>query len=266
MKNVVISGMMGRMGSMIALDMIRNKRANLTGAVVAHQEIEKAKDFLAANGKIDVPVAPDSESLLYSLEEVDVFLDFSVLSAVEKNINSVAKKRIPSVIGVSGFAEEDYDWMQTLADENNVPILLVPNFSIGILLVKKMVEMARRYYPKVELVEAHHDQKRDAPSGTSLDIATHIAKIEPPPITTPQVDEIDMGSRGFTVKDVHVHSIRLPGIIAEQSVIFGSPGEQLSICHRTTSRESFLPGIYYAIEHVAELKGFNIGLEKLIQI
>jgi len=266
MKNVLLSGMMGRMGNMIVLDMIHNKRATLVGSIVAPLEIDEAKDFLASNGILDIPVSSEAETVLESVSNTDVFLDFSVMRAVERNLNVVTKKKIPSIIGVSGFAEEDYDWMRSIAVENDVPVLLVPNFSIGILLVKKMVEMARRYYHKVEIIEAHHDQKRDAPSGTSLDIATHLAKIEPPYSLTPPVDEVDMGSRGFAVKDVHVHSLRLPGIIAEQTIIFGAPGEQLSIAHRTLSRDSFLAGIYYAIEHVAELKGFNVGLESVIQI
>jgi 4-hydroxy-tetrahydrodipicolinate reductase len=266
MKNVILSGMMGRMGSMIAVDVIHMKRANLVGSIVASDEVDEARDFLASNGVMDLPVSSDAQALLDSVSKADVYLDFSIMRAVESNLKLAAKKRIPSIIGVSGFAEEDYDWMRSIAVQNNVPILLVPNFSIGILLIKKMVELARRYYQRVEIIEAHHDQKRDAPSGTSLDIAMHIAKIEPPPSPFPPIDEVDMGSRGFQVKDVHVHSLRIPGIIAEQTIIFGAPGEQLSISHRTTSRDSFLAGIYYAIDHVGELKGFNIGLESVLQI
>ena len=266
MANVLLSGMMGRMGSMIAQDMISTERGRLVGAIVAPNEIERAKDFLARMDARNIPVSSDITQVLDSTPTVDVYLDFSVMSAVEKNLKESAARKIPSVIGVSGFAEDDYDWMGSLASQNDVPILLVPNFSVGILLVKKMVGLARAYYPKVEIIEAHHDQKRDAPSGTSLDLATHLAKIDALPSLSPQIEELDMGSRGLEVRDVRVHSIRLPGIIAEQTIVFGAPGEQLSIMHRTTSRDSFLAGIYYAVDHVEELKGFNVGLESVMKI
>ena len=266
MANVLLSGMMGRMGSMIAQDMIHTERGRLSGAVVAPGEIDRAKEYLDRLRTGNIPVSSDITQVLDSLSDVDVFLDFSVMSAVEQNLKAVASRKIPSVIGVSGFAEDDYDWMASIASQNDVPILLVPNFSVGILLVKKMVALAREYYPKVEIIEAHHDQKRDAPSGTSLDIATQLAKIDPPQSTYPPIEELDMGSRGMEIRDVRVHSIRLPGIIAEQTIVFGALGEQLSIMHRTTSRDSFLAGIYYAVDHVEELKGFHVGLESVMKI
>jgi 4-hydroxy-tetrahydrodipicolinate reductase len=266
MPNVVISGLMGRMGSMIARDFIRQGKVTLAGAVVAEHEIERARAFLDQMGAENVPVSSEVSHILMKSRQIDIYLDFSVWGAVESNVPQVARKGIPAIIGASGFAEDDFDWMETLSKENDVPILLVPNFSIGILLVKKMSMMVRKYFPTAELIETHHDLKRDAPSGTALDIATSLAKIEPPPPVNDPVEELDMGSRGMAVRDVKIHSIRLPGVIAEQEAIFAGNGEVLTIKHCTTSRAAFLAGIYFAIEKIGSLKGLTVGLDKIMDI
>jgi 4-hydroxy-tetrahydrodipicolinate reductase len=265
MVNLILSGMMGQMGSMISHDILTKRHINLVGAIVASHEIEKAKGVLARYDVANIPVVSDIRDI-YRSEPVDVFLDFSVMAATKINLPEIASRKIPSIIGVSGFAEDDYGWMRSMSEQYDVAILLVPNFSIGILLVKKMAALARAYFPKVELVETHHDRKRDAPSGTSLDIATMLAKIDPPPAETPQVEELDLGSRGMDVKDVKIHSLRLPGVIARQSILFSRKGEVLSIEHDTTSREAFLAGIYFTIENIYKMKGFNIGLESIMEI
>ncbi|MCD6216346.1 4-hydroxy-tetrahydrodipicolinate reductase [bacterium] len=266
MPNVVISGLMGRMGSMIARDFIRQGKVTLAGAVVAEHEIERARAFLDQMGAENVPVSSEVSHVLMKSRQIDTYLDFSVWDAVESNVPQVARKGIPAIIGASGFAEDDFDWMETLAKENDVPILLVPNFSIGILLVKKMSMIARKYFPTAELIETHHDLKRDAPSGTSLDIATSLAKIEPPPPVNVPVEELDMGSRGMAVRDVKIHSLRLPGVIAEQEIVFAGDGEVLTIKHSTTSRAAFLAGIYFAIDSISSLKGLTVGLDKIMDI
>jgi 4-hydroxy-tetrahydrodipicolinate reductase len=266
MPNVVVSGMMGRMGSMITRDFVLANHVNLVGAVVAQNEVERARNFLDQLGAKHVPVSYEVSQILKTAGNIDIYLDFSIWGAVEGNVPEVAQAKIPCIIGVSGFAEEDFEWLEKLSVENGVPILLVPNFSIGILLLKHMSCIVRKYFPKVELIETHHDMKRDAPSGTSLDIATTLAKIDPPAPPNPQIDELDMGSRGMSVRDVKIHSLRLPGVIAEQQVVFASKGELLTLTHSTTSRESFLTGIYYAIDHIHEVDGFQVGLDKIICI
>ena len=266
MPNVILSGMMGRMGSMIARDFLHTQRVSLVGAVVAQDEIEKARSLLDSLGAETVPVSWDVSQVMKTAGQVDVFLDFSVWDAVVDNIPKVAESIVPTIIGVTGFIEDDFEWLEKLANENKIPVLLVPNFSIGILLIKKMSMLARKHFPSVELIETHHDMKRDAPSGTSLDIATSLAKIQPPLPVNPPVEELDMGSRGLSIRDVKIHSLRLPGVIAEQEVIFAGNGEILSIKHKTTSRAAFMDGIYYAIENINNIDGFAVGLDKIMDL
>lgn len=266
MPNVVVSGMMGRMGSMIARDFVLADHVRLVGAVVAQDEVERARALLDQLGAQNVPVSYEVSQILKTAGNIDVYLDFSVWGAVEGNVPEVARANIPCIIGVSGFGEEDFEWLEKLSADNGIPILLVPNFSLGVLLLKHISCIVRKYFPKVELIETHHDMKRDAPSGTSLDIATSLAKIDPPAPPNPPIDELDMGSRGMSVRDVKIHSVRLPGVIAEQQVVFASKGELLTLTHNTTSRESFLTGIYYAIDHIHEVHGFQVGLDKIIII
>ncbi|MFH1514737.1 MAG: 4-hydroxy-tetrahydrodipicolinate reductase [bacterium] len=266
MPNVILSGMMGRMGGMIMREFLQSGRVRLVGAVVAHDEIEKARSLLDSLGAENVPVSWDVSHILKTAGQVDVFLDFSVWDAVVDNVPKVVESAIPAVIGVTGFIEDDFEWLEKLAKENNIPILLVPNFSVGVLLLKAMSMLARKHFPTVELIETHHDMKRDAPSGTSLDIATSLAKIQPPPPVNPPVDELDMGSRGLSIRDVKIHSLRLPGVIAEQEVIFAGDGEVLSIKHKTTSRIAFMQGIYYALENINNIEGFAVGLDKIMDL
>lgn len=266
MPNIILSGIMGRMGNMIVREFLRTRRVTLVGAVVAQDEIERARVLLDSLGAETVPVSWDVSHVLQTAGQVDVFLDFSVWDAVQDNIPKVAQGAVPSVIGVTGFIEDDFEWLEKHANENNIPILLVPNFSVGVLLIKKMSMLAREHFPTVELLETHHDLKRDAPSGTSLDIATSLAKIQPPDPVHPPVDELDMGSRGLSIRDVKIHSLRLPGVIAEQEVIFAGNGEILTIKHKTTSRIAFMDGIYFAIENINSIKGFAVGLDKIMDI
>jgi 4-hydroxy-tetrahydrodipicolinate reductase len=168
----------------------------------------------------------------------DVAVDFTRPDAVVGNVEQCLASRVPVVIGTTGF---DVDDVARRARDAGVPCFYAPNFALGAVLMMRFAEEASRAFPRAEIVELHADTKRDAPSGTSLATARRIGD------------------------DVPIHSVRLPGLVAHQEVIFGAAGETLTIRHDTTSRDVFAPGVLRAIEAVRALPpGLTIGLEKLL--
>ncbi|MBC7335577.1 MAG: 4-hydroxy-tetrahydrodipicolinate reductase, partial [Clostridia bacterium] len=144
--------------------------------------------------------------------------------------------------------------------------LLVPNFALGAVLMMHFARMAARYFPQVEIIEMHHEQKLDAPSGTALKTAEMILETrgEPPRAKVQEYERLH-GSRGGDYRGIRIHSVRLPGYVAHQEVIFGGNGQILSIRHDSTSRESFIPGVLLAIKEVGRLRGLVYGLENVLK-
>ena len=168
----------------------------------------------------------------------DVAVDFTRPDAVPGNVEGCLEARVPIVIGTTGF---DTDEVDRRAREAGVPCFYAPNFAVGAVLMMRFAEEAGRSFARAEIVELHADTKRDAPSGTAKATAARI------PGETP------------------IHSVRLPGLVAHQEVIFGGPGETLTVRHDTTSREAFVPGVLRALEAVAALPpGLTVGLEELL--
>jgi 4-hydroxy-tetrahydrodipicolinate reductase len=171
-------------------------------------------------------------------EGSDVAIDFTRPDAVVGNVERCLAAGVPVVVGTSGF---DTDAVDARAREAGVPVFYAPNFTRGAVLMMRFAEEASRLYPGAEIVELHHETKLDAPSGTAKATAARMAG-EPP-----------------------IHSIRLPGLVAHQEVIFGGPGETLTIRHDTTSREAFVPGVLLALERVRDLPpGLTVGLDALL--
>lgn len=167
----------------------------------------------------------------------DVAIDFTRPDAVVGNVEACLAERVPVVIGTTGF---DPDRVAAQAREAGVPCFHAPNFSRGAVLLMRLAEEAAKTFPRAEIVELHSEAKRDAPSGTAKATADRMG-------TAPVI-----------------HSVRLPGLVAHQEVIFGGPGETLTIRHDTLSREAFVPGVLLALERVRELPpGLTVGLEAL---
>jgi 4-hydroxy-tetrahydrodipicolinate reductase len=172
------------------------------------------------------------------LEGCDVAVDFTRPDAVAGNVERCLAVRVPVVIGTTGF---DADGVDAGARDAGVPCFHAPNFATGAVLMMRFAAEAARSFPRAEIVELHHEAKRDAPSGTAKATAARMGN-EPA-----------------------IHSVRLPGLVAHQEVIFGGPGETLTIRHDTTSREAFVPGVLLALEKVRELPpGLTVGLDALL--
>lgn len=171
----------------------------------------------------------------------DAAVDFTVPSAVLRNATAALEAGVPCVIGTSGLSDDGLSELDRLARETNVPCFVAPNFALGAVLMMRFAAEAARSFPHAEILELHADTKVDAPSGTALATASR------------------MGG------DVPIHSVRLPGLVAHQAVIFGGPGEILTIRHDTTSRDAFVPGVLLALDRLRGLPpGLTVGLDALL--
>jgi 4-hydroxy-tetrahydrodipicolinate reductase len=198
--------------------------------------------LLGRRGKVGAVLGPALEEagheLMESTADADVAVDFTRPEAVEENVRVALEAGLPVVIGTTGF---DQERVAALARVHELPVFYAPNFAVGAVLMLRFAAEAAKLMPHAEIVELHHEQKLDAPSGTAKATAALL------PEGTP------------------IHSVRLPGLVAHQEVIFGGRGQTLTIRHDTTSREAFVPGVLLALERVRELPpGLTVGLDALL--
>jgi 4-hydroxy-tetrahydrodipicolinate reductase len=202
---------------------------------------------------------------------VEVAVDFTVAASALENIAWCIRSGINVVVGTTGISPGDLDAMRLLLDENanRSGVFFAPNFAIGAVLMMRFCRMAAAWMPDAEVIELHHADKRDSPSGTSIATVREIlagrAGARVP--MAPRPDEpvaVLPGARGADAEGVHIHSVRLPGLVAHQEVLFGGPGQGLSIRHDTSDRVAFMPGVLLAIREVAGRPGLTVGLEALL--
>lgn len=196
----------------------------------------------------------------------DVMVDFTNPTVVEGNLRTALAAGIDCVVGTTGLSEEKLAELAELATEGTT-LFFAPNFAIGAVLMMRFAEQAARFMPYVEITELHHDNKADAPSGTAIRTARMIAaaRAETPATPGRETELPGMeGARGALVSGVNVHSVRLPGLVAHQEVVFGGQGQTLTIRHDTIDRTSFMPGVVLACREVGSRAGLVIGLEKLM--
>jgi len=193
----------------------------------------------------------------------EVVVDFTTASAAIANLEKILEAGAAAVVGTSGFGEAEVAKARYLCLTHGRPALIAPNFAPGAVLLAKFSAAAARHMPHVELLEAHHDRKEDAPSGTSLKVAAEIAAARRETPRAPESESVP-GVRGGVAQGVRIHSMRLPGVLARMECVFGGPGETLTIRHDTLTRESFMPGVLLAIRKVRGLTGLTYGLEHLL--
>ncbi|NLE98916.1 MAG: 4-hydroxy-tetrahydrodipicolinate reductase [Propionibacterium sp.] len=201
------------------------------------------------------------------VRNAQVVVDFTHPDAVMKNVAWCLERDIHMVIGTTGFSEERIAEVRQLAGQHpDVGVVIASNFSIGAVLMMKFAEIAAAHYPSVEIIELHHPQKADAPSGTAMTTAQRIAKVREAASMGPVPDATvhDNGARGGVVDGIHVHGVRLQGLVAHQEVLFGADGESLTIRHDSFDRESFMPGVVAGIRHVVDNPGLTVGIESVI--
>lgn len=201
----------------------------------------------------------------FSYEGIDVVVDFTNAAAAGKNIPLFLKKGIHAVIGTTGFSPEKLEEFDTLAKENRVSVFIVPNFAVGAVLMMKFAREAAVYMPDVEIIELHHDKKLDAPSGTAVKTMEKIAEVRNTKKQGAEGEkEIIEGARGGEYSGMRVHSVRLPGLVAHQEVVFGSEGQLLTIRHDSFDRSSFAAGLSLAVKAGGSWNGLKTGLEEIL--
>ena len=203
-------------------------------------------------------------------EAADVIVDFTHPDAVMDNLSWCIDHGISAVVGTTGFSDERFDLLHSLlAEHDGVGVLIAPNFSIGAVLMMRFAEQAAAFYESAEVIELHHPDKADAPSGTAAATARRIAAartaaaLAAPPDATKQ--ELP-GARGAQVDGIRVHGVRLRGLVAHQEVLFGAEGETLTIRHDSLDRVSFMPGVLAAVRAISTRPGLTVGIEPILGI
>jgi 4-hydroxy-tetrahydrodipicolinate reductase len=274
MLRVAVFGAAGRMGAITCATVAAEDELDLVAAVdpVAAGRLlgEVAGTAGAAvvgqPSLIEVAAGPEELPGL----TVDVAVDFTVADAARKNLRWCAEHGVHAVCGTTGFSEEDRREIERWFGESEANCVLAPNFSIGAVLMMRCAEICAPHLDGVEIIELHHHRKRDAPSGTSLETARRIVAARSSAGSgsfhrDPTERFTLEGTRGgVTAGGVQVHSVRLPGFVAHQQVIFGSVGETLTIRHDSTDRASFMPGVMLAVRQVGDRPGVTFGLEPLL--
>jgi 4-hydroxy-tetrahydrodipicolinate reductase len=234
------------------------------------QQVCKAVD---AAPDMELVAMVDAGDWLFSVADADsqVLVDFTHPDVVMDNIRFAIDQGIHAVVGTTGFTAQRLDTVREWLAEapTNTGVVIAPNFGIGAVLSMRFAQQAARFYDSVEVLELHHPNKVDAPSGTAVRTAELIAEARkqaglgaPPDATTQARD----GARGADVDGVHVHALRVAGMVAHQEIVFGAEGETLTIRHDALDRVSFMPGVLLAVRGVAARPGLTVGLEALLDL
>jgi 4-hydroxy-tetrahydrodipicolinate reductase len=262
MIRVGVFGASGRMGATVCQMVAADPDLELVAAVDIHHA---GLDLRQAIG-LDVPglmITPNPEGL--DKVGVDVMVDFTVLQAARQNLRWCAEHGVHAVVGTTGFDEDDQAELAKRFTDSNC--FIAPNFAIGAVLMMRFAELAAPYFETAEIIELHHDQKVDAPSGTAMMTAQRMADASDAWAKDPTKKEVVKGARGAKGPGgIHVHSVRLRGLVAHQEVLLGTAGQTLSLRHDSYDRSSFMPGVALAVKEVGERPGLTVGLDALLDL
>lgn len=257
---VGVFGAGGRMGSTVCAAVAADAELDLVAAVDPHHA---GLDLRQVTG-VDLPFQVDSSSDSFRRAEVDVVVDFTQLGPARENLAWLAANGIHAVVGTTGFTDDDYASFEAAFTSSNC--VIAPNFAIGAVLLMRFAEMAAPFFETAEIIELHHEQKIDAPSGTALHTAERIVAASADWAADPTTNEILPGARGGSFEGIRVHAVRMRGMVAHEEVLLGTTGQTLSIRHDSYDRSSFMPGVVLAVKKVCELPGVTVGLDPLLDL
>ena len=226
-------------------------------------------DAVEADSELELVARVDVDEPIDRLVEAgaEVAVDFTTPDSVRDNIDFCLDHGIHVVVGTTGLSADDLEAIGKAAATSDANVFVAPNFAIGAVLMMRFAEQAAPHFGNVEIIERHHENKLDAPSGTALRTARLINDSRGRPwAEVADATESLSGSRGGDEHGVRVHSVRVPGSVAHQEVIFGAPGETLTIRHDSLDRASFMPGVVLAVKKVADRDGLTVGLEHLLDL
>ncbi len=267
---VVVNGAAGKMGREVIKAVSQADDMVLVGAVDANPHL-RGQDIgeVIGVGPLEVPVLDDLQSVLVmaTQEKVQgVMVDFTHPDAVYENVRSAIAYGIRPVVGTTGLSASQINDLAEFADKASTGCLIAPNFALGVLLMQQAAVLASKYFDHVEIIELHHNQKADAPSGTAIKTAEMLAELgkDYNPVSVVEKEILTGARGGLGPQNIPIHSIRLPGLLAHQEIIFGAPGQIYTLRHDTTDRACYMPGVLLGIRKVTELKTLVYGLEKLL--
>lgn len=245
-KKIAVIGCAGKMGQVVCRYLLSQSNYELAAGIDATRVGDDLGSVLGL-GNVGIPVSSNLQSTL-SDAGIDIAIDFTTPDSVVANAAVCLQAKIAVLIGTTGISLEDRVKLDNLAQKMNTAVMIVPNFAIGAILMMEFACKAAKYMKNVEIIELHHPQKLDKPSGTAI-LTRH--KI---------LEELGIKDES-TEEQVPIHSVRLPGLVAHQTVMFGDIGQTLTIRHDSLNRDSFMPGISLALEQIQTFKGLRVGLE-----
>lgn len=248
MVNIAVCGANGKMGQ----EVIKAVEADKNMSLVARIDIKDGEFATIKDAKNSV--------------KIDVLVDFTQPKSIYENALYCLNNDINIVIGTTGLSDEEINELKNLSQKNGLGCLIAPNFSTGAVLMMKFAQMASKYFDNAEIIELHHNQKKDAPSGTAVKTALMMAG-ENTNFVAGNCAEVETikGARGAnSYNNIHIHSVRIPGYIASQEVLFGANGQILTIRHDSMNRECYMDGVLRAVRFVNENKEFVYGLENIL--
>ena len=265
MIRVLVNGADGRMGSQVVKAVVADNELELVGGVsISH--IGEDLGEIAGIGALGLAVRAGLGTAVDELKP-DVVVDFTTPQAVYGNVKTCIAYGVDIVVGTTGLTEKQRKELGEEAKRGDTSLFIAPNFSIGAVLLMKVSADIAAYFPDAEIIELHHNNKLDAPSGTAVMTSDKIAAARRKAGAVPAPDrtrESLEGARGASVQAVPVHSVRLPGYVAHQEVLFGGYGEILTVRHDSLDRKSFMPGVILAVKKVSSRKGLTFGLENYL--
>jgi len=250
MINVAVCGANGKMGKEVCLAVENDSGMNLCARI----------DLFGDDVYKSIKDAHNSE-------KIDVLVDFTQPASIYENAKFCLNNGIKIVIGTTGLTDSQIEELKQLSEQNKTGCLIAPNFSTGAVLLMMFAQKAAKYFDNAEIIELHHNKKKDAPSGTAIKTALMMSEAKKTfkDGNCPETETIK-GSRGGTsYSDIQIHSVRMPGYIASQEVIFGSDGQIFKVRHDTTDRKCYMKGVLMAVSHVYQENDFTYGLEKLLK-
>lgn len=259
MIRVCVVGAAGKMGREVVRAVAQEEDLELVGACDVC-EVGKDAGVLAGIAPLGIPIEEDLKGVLERTSP-QVVCDFTHAEALRKNFPLFVEYRVAMVIGTTGLSRDEIEAMRCEVERKNLGCVIAPNFALGAVLMMHFARIAARFFTAVEVIEYHHPQKKDAPSGTALKTIENMGLEN---TFLPSGQELVPGCRGGLYQGVRVHSVRLPGFVAHQEVIFGGEGQILTIRHDSLSRSSFMPGVLMALRKVCAEPKFYYGLERVL--
>ena len=224
---------------------------------------------MAGCGELEVPILNDLESVLVLATQYKiqgVMVDFTHPSSVYNNVRSAIAYGVRPVVGTTGLSPEQIQDLADFAEKSSTGVLIIPNFSIGVVLMQQAAIKAAQHFEHVEIIELHHNQKADAPSGTAIKTAEMLSELGKTynPQLVEEKEHLE-GARGSLCgENIRLHSVRLPGLIAHQEVIFGAAGQIYTLRHDTSDRSCYMPGVLLSVRKIVGLQSLVYGLEKIL--